>query len=128
MTDQTPTPGTSSHRTLADYFAGTPRYVERPAPRTVYAAVIEWAFPFDDTATDLILERSEDARLTEIKRAIRAEYEARQEGGSDEWDEDLEDIAHGESAATLSEWLEVVAWPLQDGSGGPTISTYEREV
>lgn len=96
-------------------------------PVRVFAAVIEWGPPFEDAAPDLILARTRVEQLAEIKRVVRAEYEARHEGGSD-WSGELRVLAEAEDAESLNDWDERALWTLQDSSGAPTVSTYTREV
>lgn len=94
----------------------------------IYAAVIEWGAPYEDTDPDLILARSESERFTQIKTAVRAEYESRDGYDGDDWTSVLADLDAADSIATLTDWIEAAIWPLQDLEGPPHVATYEKEV
>ena len=96
--------------------AGLASFCPAPQPATIYAAVIEWPTPYEDTDTALILERTPEARAAEVRSQI--EDWATQVDDAN-IDRDLEFIAH----LTGDEWITAVM--LHDL---PFISLYERTV
>lgn len=87
-----------------------------PQPVTIYAAVIEWPYPYDDADTEIVMERTPEARAAEVRRIIEQFADDVSDG---DITGNLAKVAHLEG----EEWLAAV--PLWDL---PFVSIYERTV
>lgn len=92
---------------------------QHPQPVTIYAAVIEWPHPHDDADTEIVMERTPNARAAQVRQII------------EEFAEDVDAPSGGDMAQSLAElahldgdeWIrEARFYDL------PFISTHERTV
>lgn len=103
----------TTHRTMADYFAGIPQNIA--PPQTLYAAVIEWPGLLSP-APALILARSQGERDAAIYLEIQNTADQ-----LPEW----RDAIAATGSSNWRDWIE----PLRNTVyGGPSVTEYERTV
>lgn len=107
----------STHRTMADYYAGLP--VQQPQPVTIYAAVIEWPSRMTDAEPSLILARSEAERDEKIAAEIRDMAKAQSAPGWSSFS-----AGHLYYPRIMEAWIVGPSHPDDQ----PVITTYERTV
>ena len=107
---------TTTHRTLADYYAGLP--VQRPQLVTIYAAIIEWPSRLADAEPSLILARSEAERDEEIGEEIRGTAGMQ---SADTW-------THAIDETGSEDWRDWLASLDEHAHDQPYVTTYERVI